>query len=54
MLEFCQTVSPNLDDYEADGVSSPLHVVLNLIDFTFRVVPGMANALGRLRRVEKG
>jgi hypothetical protein len=21
MLEFCQTVNPNLEDYEADGVS---------------------------------
>lgn len=51
MLEFCETVSPNLDNYEADGVSSSFCACSCEADAN---PAGMADALGRVRRAREG
>jgi hypothetical protein len=38
MLEFCRTVNPNLQDYEADGVrANPLHFFSQSISLSIRL-----------------
>ena len=44
MLEFCQTVDPSLENYEADGVSS-LSINLSVYHWTLNFV-GLADSAG--------
>jgi hypothetical protein len=50
MLEFCQTVKPTLEDYEADGVRIPSRVPC-ISDFGLTL--GLAYVIGRFRQLEK-
>ena len=52
MLEFCKSIGPNLDNYEADGVRCSLgHSGVVGID---RLTSGMAHTYRRLCRMEEG
>jgi len=43
MLEFCETVNPNLTNYEGDGVSISL---FSFVLFELTNVPGLADSFG--------
>jgi hypothetical protein len=43
MLEFCESVSPNLSNYEGDGVSTSL---FSAVSSELSIVPGLANSFG--------
>jgi len=50
MLEFCQTVSPTLEDYEADGVS--FLWILFVVGFLTPMTIGVAHTVRWFRRLE--
>lgn len=51
MLEFCQTVDSSLENYEADGVSSPS--INLLVHYWTFACAGLADSVGRLRSMEE-
>ena len=53
MLEFCQTVNPSLEDYEADGVRSSVHFLVKMPSTNLMSAPGLADTFGRLCIMEK-
>lgn len=50
MLEFCETVNPNLSDYEGDGVSVHMNSTSTV---TLSFNSGLAHAFGRFCNLEK-
>ena len=52
MLEFCQTVKPNLEDYEADGVRFFVWSAFRAINNP-TLLQGLADALRRFCSLEE-